>query len=107
MNAPRNQEIAHALDEEAVIFPKHQAPSVSQPPPPKIGSTKEPLSKPKPLVNQSIQDGPGIKPFSHAPKSWNSNQQYVSPNTSSKLLTSNRKFPCIPILNSLKLDIIS
>ena len=93
MNAPRNQEIAHALDEEAVIFPKHQAPSVSQPPPPKIGSTKEALPKPKLPANQPIQDeAKEVKPFSHAPKSWNSNQQYVSPNTSSKLLNITRTY---------------
>ena len=86
MNAPRNQEIAHAIDEEAVIFPKHQSSTVSQPPPPKIGSNKESLSKPKLPSNPTISDQPGVKPFSHAPKSWNSNQQYVSPNTSSKLI---------------------
>ena len=86
MNAPKNQEIARAFDEEVVIFPKLQSSPISQPGPDSIaGSTKEPLSKQKPNDKKATDVDSGISPFSHGPKSWNSSQQYASPNTSSKL----------------------
>ena len=85
MNAPKNQEIARASDEEVVIFPRLQSSPITQPAPSIVkGSVKDSSSKQKPPAKQSPTTEPGISPFSHGPKSWKSNQQYTSPNTSSK-----------------------
>ena len=85
MNAPKNQEIAHASDEEVVIFPKLQQSPISEPiqnisP----GLPKELPLKQKPQGKQTSGMEPSSSSFSHGPKSWKPTQKYSSPNTSSK-----------------------
>jgi hypothetical protein len=85
MNAPKNQEIARASDEEVVIFPKLQSSPSTQPAPSIVkGAVKDSSSKQKPFAKQSPVTEPGISPFSHGPKTGKWSQQYTSPNTSSK-----------------------
>ena len=85
MNAPKNQEIAHASDEEAIIFPKLQSSPISQSGQSvSASSAKESIVKQKPRIKQPAGIDSDISPFSHGPKSWTASQQYLSPNTSSK-----------------------
>ena len=84
MNAPKNQEISHAFDEDAIIFPKiHPSPILQ---PEQNISTKDSLVKQKQRTKLPEVGESSTSPFSHGPKTWKPSQQYVSPNTSSKYL---------------------
>ena len=72
MNAPKNQEISHAFDEEVTIFPKLKL-SPAPLPFQHSASAGEP-SKQKLRVKQPTVHEPGLSPFSHGPGSWKTSQ---------------------------------
>ena len=82
MNAPKNQEISHAFDEEVTIFPKSKlspAPLQSQ-----HGVSAGEPSKQKLRVKQPTVHEPSLSPFSHGPGSWKSPQQHIAPKSKFK-----------------------
>ena len=82
MNAPKNQEISHAFDEEVTILSKSKlspAPLQSQ-----HGVSAGKPSKKKLRVKQPTGHEPGLSPFSHGPGSWKSSQQHIPPKSKFK-----------------------
>ena len=92
MNAPKNQEIAHPVDEEVVIFPKASKPSSAQSAPSQPTAATPSESSEHHQHNQRQKQQQNMSnipaehsPFSHGPKSWKGSQQQQYNTLKSKL----------------------